>query len=118
MPSPYKVSFKWVAGNAVFYDENGDEIFTVDGDQRLITIPGGSGLTNAGATIVVVDPDDVNIEVSGGGELQIVPASLGLTELDVAVNALLTIVAAIPIIDPTDGVTIWNNNGVLELASP
>jgi hypothetical protein len=113
----HNVTFKWVGDEAVFYDVNGDEIFTINGTTRQITLPAGSGIAGAGGTVVVVDPDDVNIEVSGGGELQIVPASLGTTELDTAVNLLLTAISDLPAADPADGVNVWNDAGTLKVAS-
>lgn len=116
MTKPWKVSFKWVDGNAVFYDEAGDEIFTVDGTNRKITIPVGSGLVNEGDSIVVTEPDDVTIEVNGG-VLKVVDESIGEDQVTVAYAALLALIAAIPTVDPEDGVTCYFDNGVLKVAS-
>jgi len=35
----------------------------------------------------------------------------------VAIDATLAIVSAIPAVDPEDGATIWNDGGVLKVAS-
>jgi hypothetical protein len=40
----------WSSGNMYFYDKSGNAIFFIDGTNRVLNIPSGSGLTFAGLT--------------------------------------------------------------------
>lgn len=42
------VKSEWVSGNLVFYDKSANEILTIDGTNRKLSIPSGSALDNAG----------------------------------------------------------------------
>lgn len=44
---------EWSSGNLVFKDKSGNEIFTVDGDNRKVTFPSGSVLDVDAATTVL-----------------------------------------------------------------
>lgn len=44
------VRSEWVDGNLVFFDKSGNEIATLDGTNRKLSIPSGSTLANAGTT--------------------------------------------------------------------
>lgn len=43
------VSSKWVSGNLVFYDKNGNAIFTIDGTNRALAVATGAALQGIGA---------------------------------------------------------------------
>lgn len=42
------VKSDWIDGNLVFFDKSGNEIVTIDGTNRKLSIPSGSALDNAG----------------------------------------------------------------------
>jgi hypothetical protein len=64
------VKSQWVSGNLVFYDKNGAEICTIDGNSRQMTFPSGSAL--AGAGVVVASPDNVTIALDGNNAIAVV----------------------------------------------
>jgi hypothetical protein len=82
----------------------GDEIVVENGGK--ITLKTGATLTNDGDffTSVTFDADYFTVT---DGEVTL--------KADKA--ALLTIVGNIPTTDPADGASIWNDSGVLKLAS-
>jgi hypothetical protein len=71
--------------------------------------------------------DDVTLEINGDGDFAIKGDGVGTTQLadegvtdaklTTATQALLALIAAIPTVDPEDGVTCWFDSGVLKVAT-
>lgn len=70
-----------------------------EGQAAAVDVSGDASIANTGAlTVTGVNGEDV---AADGAEI----------------DAVVTVVAAIPTVDPADGETIWNDNGVLKVAS-
>lgn len=129
------VKSEWVDGNLVFYDKAGDEILTINGHSRALTLPAGSTLTNSGTSYVVTLPDDTTLEVSsellqvkaaGIDETHIAASALDTDYLDggsgdpltlsAAAQAAVDLVAAIPQTNQASP-AIWNDGGVLKVGT-
>lgn len=77
------VSSRYVAGNLVFYDVSGNEIFTIDGTNRKMTFPSGSALdVDAAAGILLPAAGEiVNADVNAS-------AAIAYSKLNLATSIL------------------------------
>lgn len=107
----------------------GDELVVESGGK--VTLKAGSTLENTGDFFTSVTFDDTQFTVTEGEvalasgvaaklvtfDAEYFTVSEGEVTLKSEVAALLTIVDNIPTVDPADdGVTIWNDNGVLKVS--
>lgn len=88
----------------VYKKAGGDELVVASGGK--ITVEAGGSIENDGDTYVVTEPDDEYLEVNGSDKLT----------LTAEVIALLDLLADLPTSDQEDGVTIYNDNGVLKVS--
>lgn len=84
--------------------------FALDDGEIIV----GNGSDEGAAVAVSGDAELVNT-----GEVTVVGLNGSATAVTGAeLTAAEAIIAAIPIVDPADGVTVWNDAGVLKVASP
>ena len=76
-----KVKSKWVAGNLVFYDKNGDQLFKLDGNSRIVDVPTGSTINIPAASIPANSIPGSKIEDVSITGAQIANATIAATKL-------------------------------------